>query len=126
MKNGIWAALGAAVLFGLSTPIAKLLTGQVSPLLLAELLYTGSGVGLTLLLVARAMVGGRARIVLPRRIDLGWLLGATFFGGAIGPYLLKQARHGCLVAFRALIRVPLHSFEGSVIGGVSRAVLSEA
>jgi drug/metabolite transporter (DMT)-like permease len=88
MKSGIWAALGAAVLFGLSTPIAKLLTGQASPLLLAGLLYTGSGIGLTLLLVVRAMVGGRAGIVLPRRVDLGWLLGATLFGGAIGPYLL--------------------------------------
>jgi drug/metabolite transporter (DMT)-like permease len=88
MKSGIWAALGAAVLFGLSTPLAKLLTGQASPLLLAGLLYTGSGIGITLLLVVRAMVGGRAGIVLPRRVDLGWLLGATLFGGAIGPYLL--------------------------------------
>jgi drug/metabolite transporter (DMT)-like permease len=88
MKSGIWAALGAAVLFGLSTPLAKLLTGQASPLLLAGLLYTGSGIGLTLLLVVRAMVGGRAGIALPRRVDLGWLFGATLFGGAIGPYLL--------------------------------------
>jgi drug/metabolite transporter (DMT)-like permease len=64
MKSGIWAALGAAVLFGLSTPLAKLLTGQASPLLLAGLLYTGSGIGLTLLLVVRVMVGGRAGIVL--------------------------------------------------------------
>ena len=88
MKSGIWAAMGAAILFGLSTPIAKLLTGQASPLLLAGLLYTGSGVGLSLLLMVRAMVSGRAGIVLPRRADLGWLLGATLFGGAIGPYLL--------------------------------------
>jgi drug/metabolite transporter (DMT)-like permease len=88
MKSGIWAALGAAVLFGFSMPLAKLLTGQASPLLLAGLLYTGSGIGLTLLLVVRAMVGGRAGIALPRRVDLGWLLGATLFGGAIGPYLL--------------------------------------
>jgi hypothetical protein len=32
MKRGIWAALGAAVLFGLSTRLAKLLTGQASAL----------------------------------------------------------------------------------------------
>ena len=35
MKSGVWAALGAAVLPGLGTPIAKLLIGQASPLLLA-------------------------------------------------------------------------------------------
>jgi|SRR5882757_5097518 drug/metabolite transporter (DMT)-like permease len=103
MKNGIWAALGAAVLFGLSTPLAKLLTGQASPLLLAGLLYTGSGIGLTLLLVVRAMVGGRAGIVLPRRVDLGWLLGATLFGGAIGPYLLMYGLQATDSASASLI-----------------------
>ena len=35
-------ALAAALLFGASTPLAKLLTGDVSPLLLAGLLYLGS------------------------------------------------------------------------------------
>jgi drug/metabolite transporter (DMT)-like permease len=103
MKSGIWAALGAAVLFGLSTPLAKLLTGQASPLLLAGLLYTGSGIGLTLLLVVRAMVGGRAGIVLPRRVDFGWLLGATLFGGAIGPYLLMYGLQATDSASASLI-----------------------
>jgi len=103
MKSGIWAVLGAAVLFGLSTPLAKLLTGQASPLLLAGLLYTGSGIGLTLLLVVRAMVGGRAGIVLPRRVDLGWLLGATLFGGAIGPYLLMYGLQATDSASASLI-----------------------
>lgn len=41
-------ALGAAVLFGASTPLAKSLTGAISPLLLAGLLYLGSGVGLAI------------------------------------------------------------------------------
>jgi hypothetical protein len=45
MKSGIWTALSAAVIFGLSAPIAKFLTGQASPLLLAGLIYTGSGIG---------------------------------------------------------------------------------
>jgi drug/metabolite transporter (DMT)-like permease len=103
MKSGIWAALGAAVLFGLSTPIAKLLTGQASPLLLAGLLYTGSGIGLSLLLMVRAMVSGRAGIVLPRRVDLGWLLGATLFGGAIGPYLLMYGLQATDSASASLI-----------------------
>jgi drug/metabolite transporter (DMT)-like permease len=49
VDRGIVAALGAAVLFGLSTPIAKTLVGENSPLLLAGLLYIGSGVGLSIL-----------------------------------------------------------------------------
>jgi drug/metabolite transporter (DMT)-like permease len=88
LDRGIFAALGAAALFGLSTPVAKTLVGEMSPLLLAGLLYTGSGAGLSILLAARAIGLGRASIVRPRGADLMWLLGAIAFGGAIGPYLL--------------------------------------
>ena len=45
---GIAAALGAALLFGAGTPLAKWLLDAVSPWLLAGLLYLGSGLGLTL------------------------------------------------------------------------------
>ena len=45
---GIPSALLAALLFGASTPLAKLLLVQVSPWLMAALLYLGSGVGLWL------------------------------------------------------------------------------
>src|SRR5450755_768004 len=88
LERGIFAALGAAALFGLSTPIAKGLVGEIPPLLLAGLLYAGSGVGLSVVLAARALGLGRASIMRPRGADLMWLLGATAFGGAIGPYLL--------------------------------------
>ena len=63
--RGILAALGAAALFGLSTPIAKPLAAQGPPLLLAGLLYLGSGLGLAMLVSGRALVG-RERIVWPR------------------------------------------------------------
>jgi drug/metabolite transporter (DMT)-like permease len=86
--RGILAALGAAALFGLSTPIAKTLVAEMPPLLLAGLLYAGSGAGLSILMAVRAMGLGRASIVRPRGADLVWLLGATAFGGAVGPYLL--------------------------------------
>lgn len=39
-------ALLAAFLFGASTPLAKLLVGSVSPVMLGGLLYLGSGIGL--------------------------------------------------------------------------------
>ena len=43
------AALGAAVLFGASTPLAKALLRDLPPVLLAGLLYLGSGLGLALI-----------------------------------------------------------------------------
>ena len=46
-------ALAAALLFGASTPLAKALVGEVPPLLLAGLLYLGSGLGLGSLLAWR-------------------------------------------------------------------------
>ncbi|MBN2690305.1 MAG: EamA family transporter, partial [Burkholderiaceae bacterium] len=39
-------ALAAALLFGASTPVAKLLLTDTSPWMLAALLYLGSGIGL--------------------------------------------------------------------------------
>jgi drug/metabolite transporter (DMT)-like permease len=88
MDRSVGAALGAAILFGLSTPLAKELVGDVPPLLLAGLLYLGSGVGLLLLLSIRVAAGRQAGITWPRGTDVGWLLGAILAGGAIGPFLL--------------------------------------
>jgi drug/metabolite transporter (DMT)-like permease len=81
--TGIASALGAALLFGASTPLAKLLLGDVSPWLLAGLLYLGSGVGLALLLALQR--AERARLA-PG--DGRWLAGAVLSGGVLGPVLL--------------------------------------
>ncbi len=82
-------ALGSAALFGLSTPLAKILVGTVSPLLLAGLLYAGSGLGLSLVLVGRRLWTPReSSISLPRRGEWLWLAGAIFFGGVAGPAAL--------------------------------------
>ncbi|WP_181956313.1 DMT family transporter [Ramlibacter lithotrophicus] len=82
-------ALAAALLFGASTPLAKLLVGSTPPLLLAGLLYLGSGLGLGLLLAVRAARGrtaaGAMRIPLA---EVPWLAGAILFGGVLGPALL--------------------------------------
>jgi drug/metabolite transporter (DMT)-like permease len=86
--RGIVAALSAAVLFGLSTPIAKILIGGMSPLLLAGLLYCGSGIGLALVLLVRAVTGSRSSITRPRGVETMWLLGAIIAGGGVAPYLL--------------------------------------
>jgi drug/metabolite transporter (DMT)-like permease len=76
-------ALAAAALFGASTPLAKLLLGELPPLLLAGLLYLGSGVGLG------AWIGLRRSRGSPiPRADWPWLAGAILAGGVAGPALL--------------------------------------
>jgi drug/metabolite transporter (DMT)-like permease len=81
----ILAALGAAVLFGASTPFAKLLAMRISPALLAGLLYLGSGAGLWLIRIVRDR-----RIGWPRMgaRDWGCLAAAIVVGGVLGPVLL--------------------------------------
>ena len=79
-------ALGAAVLFGLSTPFAKGLLAVFSPQLLAGVLYVGSAVGLGIVFLVQRR-SHRAEASLSRR-DLPWLLGAIASGGVAGPVLL--------------------------------------
>ena len=79
------AALGAAVLFGASTPFAKALVGEMSSVLLAGMLYLGSGIGLTIARLVRDKGWQPADLA---RHEWPWLLGAIGFGGALGPALL--------------------------------------
>jgi drug/metabolite transporter (DMT)-like permease len=88
LYSGPMLALASAFLFGASTPIAKLLLVITDPLLLAGLLYLGSGAGLALV-----ATGGRSlgleRSEAPLRIrDLPWLVAIVLFGGVLGPALL--------------------------------------
>lgn len=85
MNLSVLHALLAAALFGASTPFAKLLVGEVSPVLLAGLLYLGSGVGLMLARLIRDR-GWRASGL--ARPEWPWLLGAIGFGGILGPLAL--------------------------------------
>jgi len=85
MNKNVIYALGAAALFGASTPFAKLLTGDMPPVLLAGLLYIGSGLGLTLARLVRDR--GLKPSGLPKN-EWPWLLGAIFFGGVLGPVAL--------------------------------------
>ena len=56
-KKAPLVALVAAAFFGLSTPLAKMQLGDVSPWLLAGLLYLGSGLGLSILIAFRKVIG---------------------------------------------------------------------
>src|SRR3954452_18370601 len=85
---GILFALTSALLFGASTPFAKLLLGAVDPWMLAGLLYLGSGLGLAALRIGRRVMGQPATETPVRFADLPWLAGVVLAGGIIGPVLL--------------------------------------
>lgn len=87
-SRGVVYALSAALLFGASTPFAKGLLGSVDPILLAGLLYAGSGIGLGTWLLLRRFAGARSTEAALQDRDLPWLAGAVAFGGVLGPMLL--------------------------------------
>lgn len=84
LPRGVASGLGAAVLFGLSTPFAKLLLPSSGPLLLAGLLYLGAGIGLTVVSPFRRH-GKEAPLT---RRDLPTLAAMVVTGGIAGPILL--------------------------------------
>ena len=89
MQTGVVYGLVSAVLFGVSTPAAKILLGSISPLMLAGLLYAGSGIGLLLLHAWRLLSPRRASsISMPRGSEWTWLGGAIVFGGVLGSVAL--------------------------------------
>ncbi|HKP62300.1 MAG TPA: EamA family transporter [Polyangiales bacterium] len=82
--RGAVCGLGAAALFGLSAPSAKLLLEDVSPVLLAGLLYLGAAAGLWL----HAALVPRTREAGLRRADLPKLAIVVLAGGVAGPVLM--------------------------------------
>lgn len=76
-------ALGSALLFGAGTPLAKALLTDVSPWMLAGLLYFGAGVGLLAIRIIR-----RSPAVRLPRTDIPWLAGGVLCGGVLAPVLL--------------------------------------
>src|SRR5262245_13188087 len=87
-RTGIIDALLAAVLFGLSAPIAKILVGDLPPQLLAGILYLGSGIGLTVLAFFRSRIPGSYAAL--QSVDIPFLAGAIVFGGIAAPVLLMM------------------------------------
>ncbi len=79
------AALFAAFLFGASTPFAKQLIGDIHPILLAGLLYFGSGVGLFIFRILKNKGWSASGLM---HQEWRWFLGAILFGGILGPLLL--------------------------------------
>ncbi len=90
LHPGVANAIAAAVLFGASVPLAKILAGAIAPLLLAGLLYLGSGAGLLVLYLLRRLLftksaGHTSGIA---RTDIAWFASAIISGGIVAPALL--------------------------------------
>jgi len=87
MLSGQFLAILSAALFGVSPVLCKMLIGDMSPALLAGLLYLGSGIGLQLLLFCQRRDSLRelGQISLRSRFKL---LGAVISGGIVAPLCL--------------------------------------
>jgi drug/metabolite transporter (DMT)-like permease len=89
-----FAVLSSAILFGVGTPLAKLLLGEIHPVALAGLLYAGVFLGLGAYWGALECkrIRGRSpktsREALLERRDLPWLAGAILAGGIVAPICL--------------------------------------
>ena len=83
-RQGQFAGLGAAVLFGCSAPLVSTLTGAGSALSIAGLLYAGA----TLALLTVGLVRGTRAETPIRREDWPALAVLTLLGGIVGPVAL--------------------------------------
>jgi drug/metabolite transporter (DMT)-like permease len=85
---GVVFALLSALLFGASTPFAKIFLGTVDPWTMAGLLYLGSGLGLVLLYFSRGIFHLPRTEAPVRRPDIPWLVLVIVAGGILGPVFL--------------------------------------
>ncbi|MBF0305112.1 MAG: EamA family transporter [Alphaproteobacteria bacterium] len=115
-------ALASALLFGASTPFAKLLLGEVGPQVLAGLLYLGSGLGLAALLAGRRLLGRPAAESPLRLADLPWLIAVVLTGGVAAPLLLMIG----LATTPASVAALMLNLEGLATLGIAWAVFRES
>jgi drug/metabolite transporter (DMT)-like permease len=97
-QPGVMAALGAALLFGGGTPLAKWLLASINPWLLAGLLYLGSGAGLALYRLVCHVPAGKLPLS-----EWRWLAGAILAGGVVGPVLLMVGLTGMPASSASLL-----------------------
>jgi drug/metabolite transporter (DMT)-like permease len=125
-RTPIWPgagfALSSALLFGASTPLAKLLLREgVDPQLLAGLFYLGSGVGLGLVLLARSALTPLPQEARLRATDLPPLALAVVLGGVVAPVLMMSG----LVRTSAASAALLQNLEGLATMGIAWVIYRE-
>ena len=112
-------ALLAALFFGISAPLSKLLLGDVNPIFLAAFLYLGSGSGIALIKFAQPSKGKEAGI---RKTEIKWLAGAIISGGIAAPIILMLSLEKTPASSASL----LLNFEGAATTLIAMLVFREA
>lgn len=106
-KNHITAlllALLAALLFGVSAPLSKLLLSDIAPMPLASLLYFGCGAGVLLFKLATVFSHKKEKTEagMSRR-DVPWLAGIILTGGVAAPVILMYSLKATPAATASLL-----------------------
>lgn len=118
--TGVIFGLLSALLFGLSTPLAKMLVGEVQPVLLAGLLYLGSGLGLSAWWLFKRLRQNERLASLTRK-ELPYLAGAIICGGILGPLFLLFGLTTTMASSAAL----LLNLEGVLTAVIAWVVFKE-
>jgi len=91
-KNNIYPmaqAILAAILFGVSAPISKLILAYVDPIPMAAFLYLGSGVVLLLFRIIQRLNHNFKEVEAKiNKGDAKWIIGAIISGGVLAPIIL--------------------------------------
>jgi len=116
-RRGAAYGLLAAALFGLSAPLAKRLLGEMTPQVLAGLLYLGAGLGLS----AWRALRPRTTEAPLTRADVPALAGVVLSGGVLGPLLMLVG----LQRVSALAGSLLLNLEGPLTMGIAVLVFRE-
>jgi drug/metabolite transporter (DMT)-like permease len=123
LKNAsVIQAIAAAVLFGSSTPVAKILLGQIEPVPLAAFLYLGSGLGLLLYRGLRRLDRSFSIEARLTKDDFPWLAGSVLAGGVAAPIILMFGLRSTPAATASL----LLNFEGAATTLIAVLVFREA
>lgn len=119
----ILQALLAALFFGASAPISKLLLGDVQPVFLAAFLYLGSGTGLALTKGIQKLRDPNQEVEASiKRADIPWLAGAIISGGIAAPIVLMLSLKNTSASTASL----LLNFEGVATTLIALLVFKEA
>ena len=111
-------AIISAVLFGISTPVAKVLLVELDPVALAGLLYIGAFIGLSAVSILRTSKAPAAPL---ERKDAPWLAGAILAGGVLAPILMMSG----LTTVSGLAGSLLTNLEGVATALIAVAVFHE-
>ena len=116
-------ALAAALMFGASVPLSKLLFSSAEPIMVAGLLYLGMGLGMLPVKAYMTMFGKPSQKEEPlARSDMPWVFGTVLFGGILAPVVMMISLDHTPGSTASL----LLNFEGVATGLIALFIFKEA